>query len=81
MTYITTEYEHLKKIVLVGQNDKVRSKDTMIFEPGAEPGTTNLTYKASIELKGFLKVFTVFILSDLNKLAEDSKVGLLKRCK
>jgi hypothetical protein len=67
-------------VVLFGETDRITSRDTLLFEAGQQPGTTKFTYKASIEFKGFLKLFTVFVVYDLHKLAEDTERGVLKRC-
>lgn len=79
MTYFTTEYEHNKKITLFAENDKITSKDQICFAEGDQPKTTKFTYNANIKLKGLLKIFTVFIVSDLEKLADDTKQGVIKK--
>lgn len=79
MTYRTTEYEVNRKVTFYAENDKITSKDEMEFERGDVEGTTLFTYKANIKLKGFLKIFTVFIKSDLEELAEQTRQGIIKR--
>jgi hypothetical protein len=42
-------------------------------------GLRCLRIRANIKLKGFLKIFTVFIKSDLEELAEQTRQGIIKR--
>jgi hypothetical protein len=53
----------------------------MTFEENKNGNGTNILYEADISLKGIFWIFTPFIISDLDKLADDCKNGLIKKSK
>lgn len=62
-----------------GENKTTVVVDEIFFEQ--KGSSTQITYVADISLKHILKIFTPFIMGDLNKLAADAQQGMQAKIK
>jgi uncharacterized protein YndB with AHSA1/START domain len=74
VTYVVTELEPGRRIVLRGENDSLVAHDDMTIE--GDSAETTVTYSASFDLKGFRKIAAVFIAPALKGLVDDGAEGL-----
>jgi dehydrogenase/reductase SDR family member 12 len=54
LTFTIETFEPERRLVLVGEGRRVRSRDTMTFVP--QDGGTSITYAAELQLRGALRI-------------------------
>ena len=74
MSYVITEWEPNRRVVLEGSGSTVLATDEMVFE--AIPSGTRLHYTADLRLRGALRIFTPLMRSRFERLADDAMAGL-----
>jgi dehydrogenase/reductase SDR family protein 12 len=74
MSYVITEWEPNRRVVLEGSGSTVLATDEMVFE--AIPTGTRLHYMADLRLRGALRVFEPFMRKRFERLADDAMAGL-----
>lgn len=67
-------------INLFGENDMITANDEIICRTKGHH-KTEVEYRADICLRGFAVLFTPFILCSLNKITEDSRLGLRNKAR
>ena len=77
LTYELTELEPAK-LVFVGKNDTATSVDDITLTPGEQPGTTSLTYHATIEFNGAAKLAAPIAKVVFEKVGNDTEESLTK---
>jgi carbon monoxide dehydrogenase subunit G len=65
-------------VVLVGENDKgtATSTDDISVRPGAEPGTSEVTYDATIVFHGLAKIAAPVMQLEFEKLGNQTVTGI-----
>jgi len=75
--YVVTELEDGRRILLVGEGEKARSRDTISVE--SVEGTTHVTYEAQIQLKGLLRVAEPLLGATFRRMGDEALEGLRQR--
>jgi carbon monoxide dehydrogenase subunit G len=75
--YEVREYEQNRRIVLVGDSGKARSRDEIRFEPAGEG--TRIEYAAALELKGVYRFARPFVRSEFREASGRALAGLKAR--
>ncbi len=65
---------------LFGENDMITANDEITCTKKGEK-VTLVNYRADICLKGVVWLFTPFIIPSLNKITEDSRIGLRNKAR
>jgi carbon monoxide dehydrogenase subunit G len=71
------EYEPNRRILLVGEGAKARSRDEIVFEPAGEG--TRIVYDASLELKGVYRFARRLVGGEFRRICSRALAGLKAR--
>jgi carbon monoxide dehydrogenase subunit G len=74
-SYVVSELDPGRRIVLHGEGEKATSDDVISFEP-ALGGGTRITYEADLRLKGMLRVAEPFLGGTIRTMGEKALAGL-----
>ena len=77
LKYETTEFVQDEKVVLYAKQFAMVSLDTITVVP-REDGGSDMTYHATINLRGVFRVFTPVLEKGFQKLGDAAKEGLIK---
>jgi carbon monoxide dehydrogenase subunit G len=75
--YVVSALDEGRRIQLVGEGEKARSRDTISVE--SVEGTTHVTYEAQIQLKGLLRVAEPLLGATFRRMGDDALDGLQQR--
>lgn len=74
VTYVVTNLEQNRRIVLRGENQTVVAVDSISFETTANG--TEVTYEATFTFKGAAKIIAPFLKNAFKKLGDEAAVGM-----
>lgn len=74
LTYVVTDVEQNRRIVLRGENQTVIAVDSISFETTAN--RTDVTYEATFTFKGAAKIIAPFLKKAFKKLGDEAAVGM-----
>lgn len=75
--YVVTELEEGRRISLLGDGEKARSRDAISV--AAVGGQTQITYEADIRLKGVLRAAEPFLGRMFRRMGDDALDGLRRK--
>ena len=76
MQYRITEYEPSRRVVLVGEGDKIRAVDEITFAPTSDG--TAITYVADLNFEGLMKWISPLLKPALRKVGRNAVEGLAR---
>ena len=74
-TYVVTEHEPDRRLVLHGEGAKATSEDVIVFD-ATDDGGTRITYEADLRFKGVLRVVEPLLGGAIRAMGAKALVGL-----
>jgi carbon monoxide dehydrogenase subunit G len=74
-SYVVTEHEPDRRLVLQGEGEKATSEDVIAFAP-TDDGGTRITYEADLRFKGALRVVEPLMGGAIRKMGAKALAGL-----
>mmetsp|Transcript_6625 Transcript_6625/g.13428 ORF Transcript_6625/g.13428 Transcript_6625/m.13428 type:complete len:157 (+) Transcript_6625:171-641(+) len=81
MRYTVEKWVENSTVRYVGEGDRAVTVDDISFRPGSEEKTTVVDYRADIQLRGWMSIFTFLINGPLQKLGDDAINGIESACR